>query len=284
MQQRPVIITGVNGFIGRHLAEYLISIGKPVIGIDDFSTSVDDGFVNKLHEFYCIDLATANIDLLSEIVSTADTVYHLAAKARVQPSFLQPMRFHHTNVTGTTRLLEAMKTFDSKLVYTSTSSVYGDTIVDISPQSPYAIQKYQAEVAIQMYNDMYETPYMICRLFNVYGDGMPIGQYSQLIPTLLDQYRRGVPFTVYGDGSTRRDFTHVSDVVSIITQDHYGTINVGTGVNHSVLEICQMIDPNHPIEYLPARNEPKITKATHITHQPAQIQLPDWIRIKKESV
>lgn len=280
MQQRPVIITGVNGFIGRHLAEYLIGIGKPVIGIDNFSTSKNDGFINKLDRFYFIDLATANIERLSEIVSTADTVYHLAAKARVQPSFMQPMRFHHTNVTGTTRLLEAMKTFDAKLVYTSTSSVYGDTITDISPQSPYAIQKYQAEVAINMYNDIYEIPYLICRLFNVYGDGMPVGQYSQLIPTLLDQYKRGVPFTVYGDGSTRRDFTHVSDVVSALISDHHGTMDVGTGVNYSVQEICRLVDPEHPIEYLPARKEPKVTRATNIKH-PAKIHLSEWIETKR---
>lgn len=280
MQQRPVVITGVNGFIGRHLAEYLISIGKPVIGIDDFSTSEDDGFIQKLKDFYFINLAIASIDQLTEIISEVDTVYHLAAKARVQPSFQRPMWFHDTNVTGTTRLLEAMKSGNTKLVYTSTSSVYGDTITEISPQSPYAIQKYQAEVAIDMYNDIYDIPYLTCRLFNVYGDGMPVGQYSQLIPTLLDQYKRGVPFTVYGDGSVRRDFTHVSDVVSALTGDYYGTMNVGTGVNHSVQEICNMIDPNHPIEHLPARNEPKVTRATAIRY-PAKIHLPGWIETKR---
>lgn len=257
-----------------------MSTGKPVIGIDDFSTSVDDGFVNKLQEFCFIDLATANIDRLSEIVSTVDTVYHLAAKARVQPSFLHPMRFHHTNVTGTTRLLEAMKSFDAKLVYTSTSSVYGDTINTIRPQSPYAIQKYQAEVSIKMYSDLYEIPHLICRLFNVYGDGMPVGQYSQLIPTLLDQYSRRVPFTVYGDGTTRRDFTHVSDVVSALTSAEMGTMDVGTGTNYSVQAICNMIDPEHPIESLPARKEPKVTRATNIKHS-AKIHLSDWIETKR---
>ena len=281
MQQRPVIITGVNGFIGRHLAEYLISIGKPVIGIDNFSTSKNDGFINKLDRFYFIDLATANIDRLSEVASTAETVYHLAAKARVQPSFLQPMRFHHTNVTGTTRLLEAMKSFNAKLVYTSTSSVYGDTITDISPQSPYALQKCQAEQAIRSYSEWYNFEHLICRLFNVYGDGMPVGQYSQLIPTLIDQHNRGTPFTVYGDGSARRDFTHVSDVVSALTSGYCGTIDVGTGTNYSVHEICNMIDPEYPIDHLPARKEPKMTRATNIKH-PAKIQLAAWIETKRK--
>lgn len=296
---KVALVTGCNGFIGRHLVNRLLDEGWTVSGIDDFSNSVDEGFTNRLYEFFCIDLATANVDYLRDIVSTVDVVFHLAAKARVQASFDDPVKWHDTNVTGTLRLLEACKERKPKFVFTSTSSVYGGQIIPASgfsvfgshpfPKSPYAIQKWLAEQTSNFYELMFDLPVTILRLFNVYGDNMPLGQYGQAIPTFLHQYKYGLPFTIYGDGETRRDFTFVGDVIDAMLNGIgiHGTFNVGSGENYSVNEICDMIDPLHPKEYLEPRLEPSVTLA-NIYHTETvfewspKVRLPEWINSKKE--
>lgn len=294
-----ILVTGCCGFIGRHLTDRLLTEGYNVIGIDDFSTSPKDWeYVEKLSDFFCIDLGNVSQIDLNWILDDVDIVFHLAAKARVQPSFENPIDWHNTNVTGTLKLLEAFKVNNKKnkkFIFSSSSSVYGLSAKygqsensKLYPFSPYALQKMQAEQLCSFYESTFGIQSICLRYFNVYGENQPVsGNYPQLIPILLDRYKNKKPFTIYGDGENRRDYTYVGDVVeanilSMISKST-GTFNIGTGTNYSVNEICDLIDSNHPREFLPARVEPCSTRAISYKAKEYLKWIPtttisDWIR------
>lgn len=297
-----VLVTGYNGFIGRHLTNRLLADGHIVFGIDDYSNSVDDFFVpmSQQTQFQGYDMDIDHIDDVESWfrreIGKIDCIFHLAAKARVQPSFENPVAWHKTNVTGTLKLLEFAKVSKiKKFIFSSSSSVYGLSTTHgqsehsaTFPTSPYALQKLQAEQLCDFYCRAFGIQTVCLRYFNVFGENQPIsGNYPQLIPILLNRYKKNLPFIVYGDGETRRDFTYVGDVVqaNILAMDNKkisGIVNIGSGENYSVNEVCRMIDSEMPIEYHPARNEPKATLAinykasTHLNWKPT-VKLPEWI-------
>lgn len=273
-----VLVTGSGGFIARHLIKRLLSEGFEVVGIDDYSNSEPDKEWESKFEFHQQNLT--NLNPGHGLFHNVKCIFHLAAKARVQPSFLDPKKYYDTNVTGTLNLLEACKQWNIKtFVFSSSSSVYGDAYLRSTgyseeqtprPSSPYALSKVQGEELCLFYKKLYNINCMILRYFNVYGDDQPsFGQYPQMMPIFMHRYKTGQPFTIYGNGDQRRDFTYVEDVVTANIKAMFSTmvstdrdiINIGSGINYSVNEICDMIDPTHPREYLPARDEPKMTLA-----------------------
>lgn len=274
-----VLVTGCSGFIGKHLIKRLLKDGFEVVGIDDYSNSEPDKEWESKFEFHQQDISKLSPG--HSLFHNIECIFHLAAKARVQPSFLDPKKYHDTNVTGTFNLLEACKQWRiNRFIFSSSSSVYGDSNPDSdgfdeylnppNPTSPYAFTKVQGEHMCMFYKKVYGMQCICLRYFNVYGDNQPSsGQYPQMLPNFLHLYKEGKPFVIYGDGNQRRDFTYVDDVVDAniraMSAKNYPHIefNIGTGINYSVNEICDIIDPKHPKQYLPSRNEPRVTLANN---------------------
>lgn len=266
---RTVVIGGA-GFIGHHLVNELLKLNKEVIVIDNLST----GFIKNLPSdilFYKRDIS---IDTIDDILEEDDVVFHLAAKARVQPSIENPVDFDLVNVHGLVKVLTSCKIKKIKrFIFSSSSSVYGNTTQfptketnETNPISPYALQKLIGEQYCSLFSKLYNLDIVSLRYFNVYGDNMPLeGAYRTLISIFGDQYRKNESFTITNDGEQKRDFTYVNDVVNanILSAFYegkwgYDVFNVGNGLCYSVNEIVSFFGVNNT-KFIGEKIEPKIT-------------------------
>ena len=276
------VVTGGAGFIGSTFIDEVLQQDKEstVICIDDFSTGFAENIPQSFNvEVINVDISTLtnneNTDKVKQKVEGADYMLHFAAKARVQPSIENPIDFNNTNVSGTLNLLEICRQVGIKrFVFSSSSSIYGDTDVfptsetaPMSPLSPYGLQKLIGEQYCQLYSTIHDLETVCLRYFNVYGDKMPTsGAYCLVMGVFAQLKKLGAPLTIYGDGSQRRDFTSVKDVVQAnllsCTSDRVGKgdiINIGNGDNRSVQDIANIF--GGPFEYKPKRLEPFQTLA-----------------------
>ena len=223
------LVTGGVGFIGSHLCRTLLERGDAVRILDDFSDAPyptalkrknQDALTRDFPTVQVVEGCVTNRELAARLATESDGVIHLAGLAGVRPSFAEPAHYARVNVEGTASLLDAAQRAGHDLfVFASSSSVYGNTtplpaVEDapaISPESPYAASKRGAElVATAM---LRKTPRMRCaalRFFTVYG---PRQRPEMAITTFLRAILAGKPITVFGDGSMKRDFTHVEDIV-----------------------------------------------------------------------
>tara|TARA_A100001201_G_C4088571_1_gene201328 strand:+ start:143 stop:1042 length:900 start_codon:yes stop_codon:yes gene_type:complete len=252
---KKAIVTGGAGFIGSHVVDRLIQMGVQTTIIDDFSTGKVEN-VNSAAYCWKQDLATVNIKDLSEFMKGVDVIFHLAAKARVQPSIEQPIPYHNANVTATHNLLVAARDAGVKrVVFSSSSSIYGDAKVPTSeehpknPISPYALHKLIGEQYCKLFSTLYDIDTVSLRYFNVYGNRMSLdGAYRLAIPIFATQIKDGDPCTINNDGNQRRDFTYVDDVVeaNILAAIHNNEFkgkgyNIGNANNVSVNELVDMM-------------------------------------------
>jgi len=250
-----VIVTGGAGFIGSHIVNKLIDMGIQVSIIDDFSTGKVEN-VNPAAYCWKQDISTVNIEDLTEFMKGVDTVFHLAALARVQPSIEEPIPYHNANVTGTHNILAAASDAGvNRVVFSSSSSVYGNAKVPTSeehkldPMSPYAMHKLIGEQYCKLFSTLYDIDTVSLRYFNVYGDRMSLeGAYRLAIPIFASQIKEGKPCTINNDGNQRRDFTFVDDVVAAnilvaeSLKEFAGDVyNIGNGDNTSVNELVDMM-------------------------------------------
>ena len=251
------LVTGGAGFIGSNLVNQLIEDGHEVVVIDNLSTGKQEN-VHKKAEFYCFDLSSKNWPaLINSQISDIDTVFHLAALARPQPSIKKPHLYHEHNVNATLNLLVAAHDMGvRRFVYSASSSAYGDTDVlptdeeqPLDPLSPYGLQKLIGEQYCSVFAKVYALETVSLRYFNVYGEGMPAeGGYALAMAKFLKQKKEGTPLTIWGDGEQRRDFTYVKDVVraNILASSSKKVgqgevINIGNGDNRSVNQIAALI-------------------------------------------
>lgn len=271
---RSVLVTGGAGFIGSNLVEELLRHKIDVRIIDDLSS----GDIKKVPQgvrFLKKDLSIISQEELVDFMKGVDTVFHLAAKARVQPSIDDPIVFNKANVDSTLNVLFASKKIDVKrVIYSASSSCYGDTknvptpetdVID--PLSPYALQKYIGEEYCRLFSKIYELDTVCLRYFNVYGEGMKhTDAYSLVLSVWKNQYDKGLPLTITNDGNQRRDFTYVGDVVraNILAATHKSALagesfNVGSGISYSMNQVVKMIDSDYV--YTEKRLEPFETRA-----------------------
>lgn len=297
------LVIGGAGFIGSNLVDSLVKRGDSVTIIDDLSTGSLDN-VNHAAEFIQSDISEPGIeDALAPHFEGVDTVFHLAARARVQPSIEDPVDFDKVNVGGTLRMLKLSSDHNvGKFVFSSSSSVYGEpeyTPTDENhpknPLSPYAANKLIGEVYCKMFSEVYELPTVSLRYFNVYGERQPLeGAYALVMGIFADQILKGKPMTIRGDGEQRRDFTYVQDVVqaNLLAADSddagYGEVyNVGNSNNSSVNQLADLlggertnIDPViEPRETL-ADN----TKIRNVLGWKPTMELEDWVPGWKEKI
>jgi len=241
-----ILVTGGCGFIGSNLVDKLIFLGHNVHIVDNLTTGRLEN-LNPKAKFIHADIR--NLDLPWEI----DTIFHLAALPRIQPSFIDPAETVSVNCSGTIQVLEYAKRTKAKVIYAGSSSFYFDPHMN-----PYAHSKWIGEEHCRMYNKSFGLSTAIARFFNVYGPRHSReGDYCCVLGIFEKQYLNRRPFTVVGTGEQRRDFTHVKDIVEGLIQislkEWNGeTFNLGRGANHSVNEVVEMFKPDE-VKYLPAR-------------------------------
>lgn len=251
--KRLVLVTGGAGFIGSHLVDALISRGLRVRVIDNFATGRPE-LVNCAAELIEADIRDG--DAIGSAFQGVDCVFHTAARPRVMYAIEHPVDAHMNNVVGTLNVLvAARKAGVRRLIYSGSSSVYGDQPVmplresmAPNPLNPYALQKLTAEQYVRMFHHLYGMQTLTLRYFNVYGPRMAIeGAYVTVIGVFFDQRRRGLPLTIHGDGTQTRDFTHVRDVVkaNLLAMEcaiaDGRAINIGRGHNLSVNQIAALV-------------------------------------------
>jgi UDP-glucuronate 4-epimerase len=252
-----VLLTGVAGFIGSHLAERLVGEGHEVVGVDAFTDYYDPGL--KRANFAAIaadglDLVEGDLNDLdvASLVRDVDVVFHLAGQPGVRASWGESFGVYlDQNVLATQRLLEACRSASTeRFVYASSSSIYGDaerfpTVEDDlpAPISPYGVTKLAAEHLCRLYFRAYGLPTVSLRYFTIYGPRQrPDMAFTRFIAAALE----GDSLTVYGDGEQIRDFTYVADAVSATiaaaTRGQAGRVyNIAGGTQTSVREVIETI-------------------------------------------
>ena len=252
---RKIFISGGAGFIGSHLAEGLAGRGYQVIIFDDLSTGKKENIEQLLskEKVEFIQGSVTDLPLLQEVLRDVHFVFHLAAIPSVPRSIRDPLATHEVNVNGTLKLLLAARDNRvSKVIYASSSAVYGDTPTlpkkeDMLPypQSPYAASKLAGEYYCHVFQQVYALPTVCMRYFNVYGPRQDANsQYAAVIPAFFSRLCQGNPPIIYGDGEQSRDFTFVKDAVeaNILAAEsqHTGIFNVGKGERVSINELARL--------------------------------------------
>ena len=229
-----ILVTGGNGFIGSNLIKRLLSEGHEVVSLDDLSTGL------KEYEIEGCNYVYGDIEeLLYWKGESFDLCYHLAALARIQPSFDDPMETFRVDTQGVLVMAEWARQNNVKVVYSGSSSKW------CNPEtSPYATCKKLGEDILKMYRTAYGCDFEIARFYNVYGPNELVdGEWAAVIGIWRKQVEEGKPITIISDGEQRRDFTHVDDICDALykigmgDKKHEDAWELGTGMNYSINEV-----------------------------------------------
>ena len=238
-----ILVTGGAGFVGTNLIIQLLEKGHSVTSIDNYSTGKKE---NHITGCTYIEGDISQHTNIKKYNKSVDIVFHMAAIARIQPSFERPEDYINTNFNGTFNIVKYCIKNNIPLIYAGSSSHHSGKF-----KNPYTFSKDMGEEIIQLYQKHFKLKASIVRFYNVYGPYQLVkGGYTTLIGRWINNIKNGLPCEIYGDGSKRRDFTHVKDIIkgltAIVDQNAYGyTFEFGKGKNHSVLDVAKMfnIDP-----------------------------------------
>ena len=259
-----ILVTGGAGFIGSHLCERLLNDGVRVVCLDNFDNFYDpnikiknvEGIARKSSgQFELVTGDIRNPDHLMGIFqkNQIDSIVHLAARAGVRPSIVEPLLYEDVNIRGTIGLLEACKEHKIKnLIFASSSSVYGENQrvpfserdLDIQPISPYGATKRAGELLCYSFHHLYGMNIACLRIFTAYGPRQRPEMAIHKFARLVDQ---GEKIPIYGDGSTRRDYTYIDDLIEgILGVIHYHkgfeVYNLGESQTTSLKELIGLIE------------------------------------------
>ena len=268
------IVTGGAGFIGSHMVDLLVERGYEVRVIDNLVGGRESNLVQhaKNPRVTLVQRDIRELDPQESLFARARYVFHFAGIGDIVPSIERPTEYMSVNVQGTVRVLECARAAGTKLIYAASSSCYGlaDTPTSedhpIRPQYPYALSKYLGEQAVFHWHQVYRLPANSVRIFNAYGTrSRTSGAYGAVFGVFLRQKLAGAPFTVVGDGTQRRDFLYVTDVVQAFLaaaeSDRVGRIyNLGAGQPQSVNRLVELLGGS--VTHIPKRpGEPDVTFA-----------------------
>src|SRR5437588_11417244 len=308
-QRQRVLLTGGAGFIGSHLAEALLRRGAQLTIVDNLDSfydhSVKKANLNAIrgigeYEFHALDIC--DMEQLSQVMAfrCPEVVIHLAACVGVRPSIGQPKLYERVNVAGTLNLLELCRQFHvSRFIFGSSSSVYGATScvpfsenhVELRPLSPYAATKLAGEMLAYTYAHLFGLQVICLRFFTVYGarqrPDLAIRKFAELISA-----GRAIP--VFGDGSTRRDYTYIDDILAGVRaaieydQSKYEVINLGESRTVELRELISLLenalDLQAEVDWQPVQpgDVPQtfadVTKARRLLGYNPQTQIEEGIR------
>ena len=245
------VVTGGIGFIGSNIVKHLLTQNHEVTVVDDFSR----GRLENLAGFEeQVDLQKLNIldfDSLKDVINDSDGIFHQAALTSVPESFIQKEKYHSVNVVGTENIFKLAKEFSIKVVYASSSSVYGNTIavpvmedLERKPINPYGITKLDDEILAAKYHDL-GASIIGLRYFNVYGIGQT-NDYAGVITKFYDNIQADMSPIIFGDGSQTRDFVSVEDVananlLAMQSNTDFTHLNIGTGIMTSIQELANLM-------------------------------------------
>ena len=255
------VVTGGAGFIGSHITEKLVQRGDDVIVIDDLNTGKEENLESIIEKINFVKGSILDIELLDKLTKDVEGVFHQAALASVQDSFSKPNEYHNVNVNGTENILKLAKKNNFKVVYASSSSVYGDpTRIPIkesdkkNPINPYAETKLKKEELAIKYSKI-GVSVIGLRYFNVFGKGQS-KEYAGVLKLFLERIRDKLSPKINGDGTQFRDFVYVGDVVNanIMSMDsniNHEFFNVGTNTSITILDLAKTIIKSSGFEIEP---------------------------------
>lgn len=265
------MVTGGAGFIGSHLAEALLAAGAEVRVLDDLSSGRESNLASARGDIDFVRGSILDENALAKAAEGCDAIFHLAAVASVPRSIEDPVGTGRVNVEGSVQVLRAAARNGAKVVFSSSSAVYGNPktlpVAESSPPetlSPYAAQKLASEALLAAFHFSYRVKSASLRYFNVYGPRQdPNSEYAAVIPKFVTRALQGRPLVIFGDGSQTRDFVYVGDVAraNILafesTLNDGRPVNVGSGVSISILglaqSVIQLCGSQSAIDFQPAR-------------------------------
>lgn len=296
-----ILVTGGAGFIGSHLIDSLMAEGHEVLCLDNFYTGEKSNIDQWLdhHNFELI-----RHDITEPIRLEVDQIYHLACPASPVHYQFNPVKTIKTNVMGTLNMLGLAKRVKAKFLLASTSEVYGDPTVHpqpeeyrgnvncIGPRSCYDEGKRVAETLAFDYYREHKIDIRVARIFNTYGPRM-LERDGRVVSNFVAQAIRGIPLTVYGDGTQTRSFCYVSDLVAgliaLMEGDYIGPVNLGNPGEYTILELAktvqEMVNPDAQLVYKPLpeddplQRQPDITKAKQYLNWEPSIPLQEGLKL-----
>jgi UDP-glucose 4-epimerase len=299
------LVTGGAGFIGSHLVDRLIKEGRRVRVLDNLAIGRRDnlGQHDRNDKLTFLEGDVADPVAVEKAVDGIERIFHLAARADIVPSIVEPEAYFRSNVDGTFVMLEAARRHAvERFIYVASSSCYGIPETYPTPETapidtryPYALTKYLGEQMVLHWARVYGLPALSLRFFNVYGPrARTSGTYGAVFGVFLAQLLAGKPLTVVGDGEQTRDFTFVTDVVDALVtaaaSERIGEIyNVGSGGPVSVNELIRQLG-SPPTVHIPKRpGEPECTwadiaKIERDLNWSPRVKFVDGVRIMRDNI
>jgi UDP-glucose 4-epimerase len=286
VSSKAAVVTGGVGFVGSQLAEELLKRRYKVIILDDLSSGKLENITHILNSTKPTNFTTqqtefvrgsiTDLPLVKKVFQGVHYVFHQAAIPSVPRSIENPQATHDANITGTLNVLLAAKDNGvKKVIYASSSAVYGDTPTlpkaeDMfpNPQSPYAVTKLAGEYYCRVFHQVYGLPTVCLRYFNVYGPRQdPRSQYAAVIPAFIQNVLDGRPPIIFGDGKQTRDFTFIRDVVDAnilaAESDATGVYNIGRGERVSINRLAKLVIKLVGNKVAPVHREPRPGDVKH---------------------
>jgi len=244
-------VTGGAGFVGSYLVKLLVKEGHKITVIDNLHKGKKENLASVINKIKFQKIDVRDYQSLEKILKNIDGVFHQAALTVVQDSFSRPEEYFDVNVHGTENIFKLANENKFKVVYASSSSVYGHKLetpitedAERNPISPYGKTKLEDEYLVEKYSKL-NTEIIGLRYFNIFGKGQTI-EYAGVITKFLDRINEGKSPIIFGDGSQIRDFIHVNDVakanlMAMNSKSSNLIVNIGTGNAISILELANMI-------------------------------------------
>lgn len=269
-------VTGGAGFVGNNIVRLLVTKGHSVVVIDNLHTGKKenlDGVFEKI-QFYEIDIR--DVEKMEQVLKDVDGIFHEAALTIVQESFQKEKEYFDVNVNGTENIFKIAKKFEKKVVYASSSSIYGDTKqipikedFERTPINPYGQTKLEDEFLAEKYSN--EGLKVIgLRYFNIFGKGQT-GSYAGVITQFMRKLNTHQSPVIFGDGLQIRDFIHVSDIAeanlsAMLSEINFGFFNIGTGIVTKINDLATIMinifgEQFEPIFQDPLKGDVKLSQA-----------------------